>query len=1358
MPGSPGKQTSGDSGSSSRFGSNRPGSSGSGSTQRSGGLPGRTSGGGSRFPGSPGKSTGDGKDKDKKDAPKDEKADDSASSPGERLNALRSRFSLGGNKDADGDDSKKDGGEAGGGLPGAGAVGGLVGRLPFGGGDKSDSDKDDKGGGLTSRFGRKAPSAGGDVKPADSKSGKKGGTPRLGSRGDKGVKPGGKDDKKGGKAGKPAAKAEAESAGVGARFAALTASLPFGGGKSEDKPASKTVQQRSKAPKVAKGEGLSLDRKLDILGVGLVFAAGALFLSRFSPNQGVLTEGVNNFFESLLGWGAWAVPIAMFGVGMWLIIRHFGDEPPTIDTERLIGLGIIYVAALVLFQFVQALNYTVTTYEELANLTRLGWTEEIFFPSGGGWVGGNIYLLMVRYLGEIFAFAVAIFTLIVGVMLLLDVSVSEVAIIMIGLWRSFRVAQRRSNERKKVRRAERLAQRKEQLAALTPPESQIEVSRPQAEQLPAGDGDATSGALPAPESERAIPITMGGRTVTTSFSGQQLPVEMPAQPPPQQSAPSGSGNARAGVIGGVLGGMFGRGKTSNDSPTPVAPANAENTGSASPSGSLMNRLPFGGGDAKAAPEATGAQAAPTGGTANTANATPPSANPPQAPGAQQPTQAHPQPMNQNLFSPPPAAGAAPPPSPFSAPASNQSTTASASAAGAGTPATEDSPFKSKRITQAMQAVNAETAEADGTADTAASNGSNGADGNDPATSRLDRLNAIRQGRAAHPNQAQTANAAPKPEDTAPNNGQPSTAQPSSNGEHAAQANGQAQESNGASTAAFVVGKTDAYGNAPTPPPSMGRPDDMKPRPAAVVSAPAAANPKRDWTLPDINELLNEGSDQDFDRQFLVEQARIIEDTLKSFGAPGRVVEINTGPVITQYGVEPDYLQSRSGKRSRVKVSAIAQLDRDLQLALGAKSIRIEAPVPGKGYVGIEIPNAENALVSLKDVMQAEQFEKLKGKSPLAIALGQSVDGTPISADLAAMPHLLIAGTTGSGKSVCINSIISSLLSNNTPEELKFIMVDPKRVELTGYNGIPHLVAPVVVELERIVGVLKWVTREMDERYKRFSTAGARNIVDFNKHLSPDDEQMPYIVVIIDELADLMMLAPEETERTITRIAALARATGIHLVIATQRPSVDVVTGLIKANFPARIAFAVAGSVDSRVILDQPGAERLLGRGDMLYLSGDSPAPQRLQGVFVSDDEIENINRYWKTHSHGLRPSPSRKMAPLTLDPASAPPQMAPAVMPGAAPQQRANQPELPMQQAFWDGGSSNGDDNIEPDDELYTEAVELVRRLNKASVSLLQRRLRIGYTRASRLIDLMEEQGVVGPQESGSKPREVLPG
>ena len=377
------------------------------------------------------------------------------------------------------------------------------------------------------------------------------------------------------------------------------------------------------------------------------------------------------------------------------------------------------------------------------------------------------------------------------------------------------------------------------------------------------------------------------------------------------------------------------------------------------------------------------------------------------------------------------------------------------------------------------------------------------------------------------------------------------------------------------------------------------------------------------------------------------------------------------------------------------------------------------------------------------------------KSPLAIALGQGVDGTPVAADLASMPHLLIAGTTGSGKSVCVNAIIASLLLNNPPNRVKFVMVDPKRVELTQYNGIPHLIAPVVVELERIVSVLKWVTREMDERYRRFSNAAARNIEDFNKHVPANEEPMHYIVVIIDELADLMMLAPDDTERVITRIAALARATGIHLVIATQRPSVDVVTGLIKANFPARIAFAVAGNTDSRVILDQPGAERLLGRGDMLWMSGDLPAPVRLQGVFVSDTEIGNITHYWRSQMTDQDVIAASR--PIGGSLSSDETRGADAVR-----FRNSSAPVRTPQSALWDRDDEDDDydDNDaldDGDDDMYEPAVDLVRRLNKASVSLLQRRLRIGYTRAARLIDTMEERGIVGPATEGSKPREVLP-
>jgi S-DNA-T family DNA segregation ATPase FtsK/SpoIIIE len=330
------------------------------------------------------------------------------------------------------------------------------------------------------------------------------------------------------------------------------------------------------------------------------------------------------------------------------------------------------------------------------------------------------------------------------------------------------------------------------------------------------------------------------------------------------------------------------------------------------------------------------------------------------------------------------------------------------------------------------------------------------------------------------------------------------------------------------------------------------------------------------------------------------------------------------------------------------------------------------------------------------------------------------------ADLTAMPHLLIAGTTGSGKSVCINAIITALLLQNRPDQLKFLLVDPKRVELTGYNGIPHLLSKVVVEMERVTGALQWVLREMDGRYRRFSEAHASHIRDYNRRIAPQrgEKRLPYIVVVVDELADLMMLAPQETERSLCRIAQMARATGIHIVIATQRPSVDVVTGLIKANFPARIAFNVASSVDSRVILDMPGAEQLLGQGDMLFLPPDAPTPMRLQGAFVSDEELRRLVHFWKQQGR-----------PGTI------------------------QTTKPVQQPLWeDKTKEEQEPEIEYEDELLPDVIDLVLRENRASISLFQRKLRIGYTRGARIMDILEQNEVVGPQPSGGKAREVFPG
>jgi S-DNA-T family DNA segregation ATPase FtsK/SpoIIIE len=367
-------------------------------------------------------------------------------------------------------------------------------------------------------------------------------------------------------------------------------------------------------------------------------------------------------------------------------------------------------------------------------------------------------------------------------------------------------------------------------------------------------------------------------------------------------------------------------------------------------------------------------------------------------------------------------------------------------------------------------------------------------------------------------------------------------------------------------------------------------------------------------------------------------------------------------------------------------------------------------------------------VALRDVIESEAFKRVK--SSIRFAIGQDVAGNAVAADLASMPHLLIAGATGSGKSVCVNAIISCLLLNNTPDDLRLIMVDPKRVELTGYNGIPHLLAPVIVEMERVVGVLQWILREMDTRYHKLAQAGTRNIAEYNaKAPLRNEKKLPQLIVFIDELADLMMLAPDETERSLTRLAQLARATGIHLVLATQRPSVDVVTGVIKANFPARIAFAVASGTDSRVILDQPGAERLLGRGDMLFQAPDSPAPLRMQGAFVSDAEINRLVDYWKGFSGQVETAPT-----------------------GAGGIVDALPPGIPLKQMpLWEEDMAPQEDA----DPLLNDCIDLARRQGRASITMFQRRLRIGYTRAARIIETMQEKGVIS-KESGPQGFEVL--
>jgi len=438
-------------------------------------------------------------------------------------------------------------------------------------------------------------------------------------------------------------------------------------------------------------------------------------------------------------------------------------------------------------------------------------------------------------------------------------------------------------------------------------------------------------------------------------------------------------------------------------------------------------------------------------------------------------------------------------------------------------------------------------------------------------------------------------------------------------------------------------------------------------------------------------------------------ARILEETLRDFDIEGKVVEINKGPVITRYELEP---------APGVKVHRITSLSDNIALAIKAQSVRIVAPIPGKGTIGFEVPNSHSALVYLREVLDSEEYRKMKSK--LKMALGKDIAGTPVVADLSRMPHLLIAGATGSGKTVCVNTIITSLLFNAGPDELKFIMVDPKRVELVPFNDLPHLLTPVVTDVKRVATTLGWVVSEMDSRYELFAKVGVRNIDGYNERYADaqakadEDElaQLPYIVVVIDELADLMMVARDDVESTITRLAALSRAVGIHMIIATQRPSVDVITGVIKANFPARISFKVASKVDSRTVLDANGADDLLGRGDMLFVEPGAPDAVRAQCSLISDKEIEKITTMIKAQR---------------------------------APQYIAEISEIQKKGAFKKFDK----------DEVYEEAVKLILETQQASVSVLQRRLGLGYTRAARLIDMMEDEGIVGPYQ-GSKPRDIL--
>ena len=505
------------------------------------------------------------------------------------------------------------------------------------------------------------------------------------------------------------------------------------------------------------------------------------------------------------------------------------------------------------------------------------------------------------------------------------------------------------------------------------------------------------------------------------------------------------------------------------------------------------------------------------------------------------------------------------------------------------------------------------------------------------------------------------------------------------------------------------------------------PQPVSPSPATGVKQPVALKKEGEavdelvlnkplelgmWEYPPLSLLSDHHSKAE--RGDVKKIAATIERTLQSFGIQSKIVEINVGPSVTQYAIEI---------ASGTKLSKITGLANDLALATEAPTgqVRIEAPIPGRSLVGIEVPNRSLELVGLKTILSSQVMQKAKSK--LSVPLGLDVSGNPIIADIAKMPHVLIAGTTGSGKSVLINAWVSSLLFRASPSEVKFIMIDPKRVELTGYNNIPHLLVPVVVEAAQSVSALKWALKEMDRRYIKFAESGVKNIDSYNELAG--FQALPYIVIFIDELADLMALAPVEVEDSIARLAQMARATGIHLILSTQRPSVDVLTGLIKANVPSRISFSVSSMIDSKVIIDTPGAEKLLGRGDMLYIPPDQAKPTRIQGAFLSEQDVKRLTNFIK--SRGVPVEYTTEVV-----------------------EQQVN-----IKGRAGIGGQQNVESAGDGKDEFFEQAVRIVCQYDRASSSLLQRKLQVGFNRAARILEQLEEAGVVGPGD-GSKPREVL--
>ncbi len=1093
-----------------------------------------------------------------------------------------------------------------------------------------------------------------------------------------------------------------------------------------------------------KNVGLSLDQKLDIVGWLLIITGVVMVFGLIQPDEGTFTKAIVDIFGALFGYGRYLIPIPCLAVGGWLLVRYFKENPfLAFDGLQMTGGVLLFLSLVTWLHTIELIDKVVYDWDELIAVS----TRAVDLMQGGGWVGDRLYMILIRLTGEFGVPVVLSITTLIGTLWLFELSLAEVSLYLKSSFQVFAARMRRIREswrlwrhsvaeRRAARQAQRAQARAQREAAKLAAQAQ---KQPQpAPSLPAAATLAHTSELPS--QPLAVPVAAESPPVRrkADFRKTTVAPTAPASPPPlssDESPPPAPTIAKPSPLG-AFGNAWSKPK-SEAAPAPAEPAPV----------------------AEAAPERT-----------KTGVFGKPKSEP------AEPAESEPAPQAEAK------AESAPAPEPPKPP---ERKTGVFGGVFGGKPKSEPAKLAESAPTVQAESAPEPQAEAQPSAETTAP-----AVGTQSVDAESDELAITQPARVT--SLFKTPRPAPKPKAAEP---EPEAAEEPAEDAPSAKAPPPPAKP---SSSIFGTRASSPFGGpsafrpapkpsaAPPPPDPDAEADDLEAEedetpetlepPRATASEPrifgigAPANggetPTEDlppmqlpadetaWQMPDYRQLLRPGSAQTITYEMLMERRRIIEETLEAFGAPGRVVEINVGPTITQFGVEPGYLNAR-GKQTRVKVNQIARLDADLALALAARSIRIEAPVAGKGYVGIEVPNPETSLVGLRDIIASPAFNALRSR--LRLALGKSIDGAAVVADLTQMPHLLIAGTTGSGKSVCVNALIACLLLQNSPDTLKFIMVDPKRVELTGYNGIPHLVSPVVVDLERVTGVLKWVTREMDDRYKKFAALGARNISDYNTQLGKTEPPMPYLVVIVDELADLMMLAPDETEKQLTRLAQMARATGIHLIISTQRPSVDVVTGLIKANFPARISFAVASSVDSRVILDQPGAEKLLGRGDMLFQAPDAAAPIRVQGVYVSDAELRQITDFWKNAqkergtpiSHvSFDHAPDRPTAKLVKPGESSPFQPRAQRPSGSSsfgtPRFAPPRPQPdPDEEKFFAALRDEPPKETKVDEALYERAVELYKQSGALlNVTTLQRRLNVDYTQAQALYKLMRERGV----------------